>query len=107
MNKMRSLGCKFSIDDFGSGVSSFGYLKALPVDYVKIDGSFVRDMTSDPVNRSMVESIHNIVKIYGKETIAEYVESDEISEMLHVIGVDYLQGYAIAKPESLLNQSRC
>lgn len=102
INKMRQLGCKFAIDDFGSGVSSLAYLKNLPVDYVKIDGCFVRDMDNDPIDYAMVESIHKLVTLNGKKTIAEYVESKEIMDNLIKIGVDFLQGYAISKPVPLV-----
>lgn len=102
ISKMRKLGCKFAIDDFGSGVSSLSYLKNLPVDYVKIDGSFVRDMVNDPVDYAMVESIHKLVALNGKLSIAEYVESELIMDNLKDIGVDYMQGFAIALPEPLL-----
>jgi EAL domain-containing protein (putative c-di-GMP-specific phosphodiesterase class I) len=95
---LRGLGCRFALDDFGAGVSSFSYLKHLPVDYVKIDGSFVRDMAQDPVNRAMVQAIHNIGRVMGKQTIAESVETVEILDLLRAIGVDYAQGYGIARP---------
>ena len=102
IKKMRNLGCKFAIDDFGSGLSSLGYLKNLPVDYVKIDGCFVRDMANDPVNYAMVESIHKLVSLNGKITIAEYVESDEIIALLNDIGIKHMQGYALGKPTRLI-----
>jgi len=102
IKKMRGLGCKFAIDDFGSGLSSLGYLKNLPVDYVKIDGCFVRDMANDPVNYAMVESIHKLVSLNGKITIAEYVESDEIIALLNDIGIKHMQGYALGKPARLI-----
>jgi diguanylate cyclase (GGDEF)-like protein/PAS domain S-box-containing protein len=97
---LRGLGCRFALDDFGAGVSSFSYLKHLPVDYVKIDGSFVRDMAQDPVDRAMVQAIHSIGHVMGKQTIAESVETVEILDLLRVIGVDYAQGYGIARPEA-------
>lgn len=94
-------GCRFSLDDFGSGMSSYAYLRQLPVDYVKIDGSFVRDMTTDPFNRSIVESIHQISRASGKRTIAEFVEDEATLSLLAEIGVDYAQGYLLGRPAPL------
>lgn len=95
------LNCKFSLDDFGTGHSSFAYLKNMPVDFVKIDGQFVRDITTDPIDMAMVRSINEIAQIMGKKTIAEFVENEQILKQLKLIGIDYVQGYHIAKPVAL------
>ncbi|WP_413437412.1 EAL domain-containing protein [Sulfuriferula sp. GW1] len=98
IRELKSVGFRFSLDDFGSGVSSFGYLKQLPVDYLKIDGGFVRNMIDDKIDLAMVETINNIGHIMGIKTIAEFVENEAILEKLTHMGVDNAQGYAIAKP---------
>jgi len=98
MSVLRKMGCQFSLDDFGSGLSSFAYLKNLEVDYLKIDGVFIRDIAKDKVDRAMVESINQVGKILGMRTIAEFVEDDETVAILKNIGVDYAQGYGIGKP---------
>ncbi|GMR01382.1 MAG: hypothetical protein BMS9Abin19_0761 [Gammaproteobacteria bacterium] len=97
----KELNCKFSLDDFGSGLSSFAYLRTMPVDFLKIDGLFVRDMTLDPINLAMVKSINEIGKIMGKKTIAEFVENENILKQLKLIGIDYVQGYYISRPVAL------
>ena len=98
INILRGMGIRFSLDDFGSGVSSFAYLKNLHVDYLKIDGHYVKDIVTDPVDRAMVKSIHKVDSVMGKTTIAEFVENDEILSVLRDIGVDYVQGFGIGKP---------
>ena len=98
---LKNSGCKFSIDDFGSGLSSFDYLKKLPVDYLKIDGNFVKDITEDPVDLALVKSINEIGHVMGKQTIAEFVENQEILDELNKIGVDYAQGYYLGMPKPL------
>jgi ammonium transporter len=95
---IKELGCQFALDDFGSGLSSFGYLKTLTVDYLKIDGIFVRDIVSDPIDRAMVKSINEIGQVMGLKTIAEFVENDGIMRILKDIGVNYGQGFGIGKP---------
>jgi len=99
---LKELGCKFALDDFGTGLSSFGYLKHFPVDYLKIDGSFVREILHDPIDREMVRSINEIGHLTGKQTIAEFAENAEIIQMLRNIGVDFAQGYGVAQPTRLL-----
>ena len=98
---LKEIGCTFALDDFGSGMSSFAYLKKLPVDFLKIEGMFVRDICSDPVDYAMVKSINELGHAMGKRTIAEFVENREILERVRDIGVDYVQGYGIARPKPL------
>jgi diguanylate cyclase (GGDEF)-like protein/PAS domain S-box-containing protein len=99
---LKELGCKFALDDFGTGLSSFGYLKHFPVDYLKIDGSFVREILRDPIDREMVRSINEIGHLTGKQTIAEFAENAEIIQMLTSLGVDFAQGYGVAQPQRVL-----
>lgn len=98
---LRSMGCRFSLDDFGSGMSSLAYLKNLPVDYLKIDGAFVRDIVDDPIDFAMVGAINSIAQVMKIKTIAEFVENQAILDKLISIGVNYGQGYHIHKPEPL------
>lgn len=101
MSALRKFGCSFALDDFGAGLSSFGYLKVLPVDYLKIDGSFVREITTDRISRSMVEAISQIGKTMGLAIIAEFVGDDATQDILRTIGVDYAQGFGVGKPAPL------
>lgn len=101
MTRVQSLGCRFSLDDFGSGLSSFGYLRSLPVDTLKIDGQFVRDIVDDRVDRALVKSINEIGRVLNLTTVAECVENETTLEMLREIGVDYVQGYHTGKPGPL------
>jgi len=101
ISTLKGLRCRFALDDFGSGLSSFAYLKNLPVDFLKIDGMFVRNIVDDPIDHAMVKSINEIGQVMGMKTIAEFVENNEIKDKLMAIGVDYAQGYAIGKPQPL------
>jgi len=101
INEIRGFGCQFALDDFGSGLSSFSYLKTLPVDYLKIDGSFVRDIEVDPMNFAIVQAINEIGHVAGLHTIAEFVENEETLDSLRGIGVDIVQGYCIARPQAM------
>jgi diguanylate cyclase (GGDEF)-like protein len=103
IHTFQNLGCKFALDDFGSGFSSYNHLKNLPVQQLKIDGSFVKDILIDPIDLAMVKSIKDVAKAMGMETIAEFVESTDIMVELGKMGVDYAQGYGIAKPAPLTN----
>jgi len=102
IHSLKQLGCKFALDDFGTGLSSFGYLKHFPVDYLKIDGSFVKEILHDPIDREMVRSINEIGHLTGKQTIAEFAENQEIIDMLRGLGVDYAQGYGVSTPQRVL-----
>jgi diguanylate cyclase (GGDEF)-like protein len=95
MEKMKVLGVQFSLDDFGTGLSSYSYLRNLPVDFLKIDGVFVKDILDNPNDYAVVKSINEIGHFMGKKTIAEFVENDEVLEVLREIGVDFAQGYGI------------
>jgi diguanylate cyclase (GGDEF)-like protein/PAS domain S-box-containing protein len=98
---LRALGCKLALDDFGSGLSSYAYLRNLPVDVLKIDGQFVRDIATDAISQAMVKSIHEIGCLMGKETVAEFVETPAILDVLRGFGVHYAQGYSVGYPVPL------
>ena len=98
---LKRRGCRFALDDFGSGLSSFAYLKNLPVDFLKIDGLFVRDIADDPIDLAMVRSINEIGQLLGKQTIAEFAETDAVLAELGRLRVDYAQGYGVGRPRPL------
>jgi diguanylate cyclase (GGDEF)-like protein len=99
MQRLRAIGCRVALDDFGAGMSSFGYLKNLPVDIIKIDGSFIRDMLSDPVSHAMVRAVTDIGHRLGLQVVAEWVTGEEIMQALRELGVDHAQGFALHMPE--------
>ncbi len=101
ITQLQELGCRFALDDFGSGMSSFSYLKSLPVDFLKIDGIFIRELLEAPVNSAIVKSFHQVAQVMGIATIAEFVDSESKFLQLQSLGIDYAQGYWIAKPQSL------
>jgi EAL domain-containing protein (putative c-di-GMP-specific phosphodiesterase class I) len=101
ITSLKELGCRFSLDDFGSGLSSFGYLKTLPVDYLKIDGRFVKEIVNDRVDEAMVEAIQRLGHVMGLETIAEWVENADTLKKLTAMNVDYAQGFHLAPPRPM------
>lgn len=102
LTEMRTLGCRTALDDFGSGLSSFAYLRDLPVDLVKIDGRFVKNITGNPVDQAMVKAMNDIIHTLGKRTVAEWVETEEALQLLVSYGVDYVQGHYFGRPEVLV-----
>ena len=101
IQELKKEGCSFALDDFGSGLSFFAYLKQFPVSTLKIDGIFVRNIDADPIDYAMVKSINEIAHLYNKKTVAEFVETDAVFDKLLELGVDYDQGYGISRPISL------
>jgi ammonium transporter, Amt family len=101
MTRLRTLGCPIALDDFGSGMSSFSYLRSLPIDFLKIDGAFIRNIDTDPIDFAMVETIHRIGGIMGVYTVAESVENESVLAALALIGVDFAQGFHIRRPVPL------
>ena len=102
MQELGAMGCRFAIDDFGSGQASYGYIENLPVDYVKIDGVFIRDLTENALHRAIVESVHRISCTLGIATVAESVETEPIAHLLREMGVHYGQGWLYGKPGPLI-----
>src|SRR5581483_3090348 len=98
MRRLKAAGCSFALDDFGMGFSSFSYLRTLPVDYVKIDGSFVHNLDADPTNLALVQAINSVAHALGKETVGEWVETPGAAEVLRELGVEYGQGYLWGQP---------
>ena len=101
IREIKELGCKFALDDFGSGMSSFSYLKTIPIDYLKIDGGFVKNMLTDPMDCAIVQVINQIGHVAGLKTIAEFVEDNPTRDRLISLGIDYVQGYGIERPKPL------
>jgi EAL domain-containing protein (putative c-di-GMP-specific phosphodiesterase class I) len=101
VNSLKAIGCRLALDDFGTGLSSFCYLKSLPVDFLKIDGMFIHDIANDSFNEAMVKSINDIAHVMHIRTVAEFVEDAETSDILKMFGVDYGQGFYLGLPELL------
>jgi Amt family ammonium transporter len=101
MSVLRGMGCRFALDDFGSGLSSYAYLKNLPVDYLKIDGAFIRNLEQNPIERAMVSAINHIGQLMGLQTIAECVDTQSTLKAVAAMGIDYAQGHNIAAVEPL------
>jgi EAL domain-containing protein (putative c-di-GMP-specific phosphodiesterase class I) len=101
MRDLKALGFGFALDDFGIGTSSLAYLKTLPVDYLKIDGSFIRNIVNDPVDRAMADTINRVGHIMGLQTVGEFAESAEVIGELRALGVDFAQGYGVQRPRAL------
>ena len=103
INSLKELGCSFALDDFGKGVSSLTYLKSLPVDYLKIDGSFIKELNIDSASKVMVEAINHIAEGIGLKTIAEFVENENILSSVRNLNVDYAQSFHLSRPMTLIN----
>jgi EAL domain-containing protein (putative c-di-GMP-specific phosphodiesterase class I) len=103
MYGLKEIGCPMALDDFGSGMASFAYLRGFPVDYLKIDGEFVKNMTTDVVDYEIVVAIHNVGRVMGVKTVAESVESAEILAALMLVGVDFAQGFHIHRPVPMMD----
>jgi len=102
VNKLRTLGCSFALDDFGAGFNSYSYLKHFPVDMLKIDGCFITDLETDKVDQVLVKSMIDVAHSLGKKTVAEYVERQSTMDILKKLGIDYIQGYLVGRPQATL-----
>ena len=98
IRRLRSLGCRLALDDFGTGYCSFAYLKDLPVQYIKIDGVFVRDMLENPLSEAIIQSVTSIANVINAATVAEHVENELVMQRLRLLHVDYVQGFVVGKP---------
>jgi len=98
---VRAFGVRISLDDFGAGASSFGYLKSLRVDYLKIDGQFIRDLVDDPLDDAAVRCFVDVARVVGVKTVAEYVDRDAVLQRVHALGIDFAQGFHLHKPEPI------
>ena len=96
--RIKSFGCRFALDDFGCGSSSLSYLRDLPVDFLKIDGSFIQSIATDPINRALVKSINDVAHVLGKQTVAEYVVNSDVLRVVQELGIDFVQGYHVCAP---------
>jgi len=105
MNILSEIGCRFSIDDFGSGLSSFAYLRKLPIDFLKIDGLLVKGILDDPTDFTLVKAINEMSKSMGKRTVAEFIESPRLLNAVRDIGIDFAQGYHIGEPDLIENHA--
>jgi EAL domain-containing protein (putative c-di-GMP-specific phosphodiesterase class I) len=103
MHELKGMGCRFALDDFGTGMSSFAYLKHLPVDVLKVAGTFITDMATDPMDYAIVDAINRIGHILGMHTVAESVENAETLAKITALGIDYAQGYFISAPEAMVH----
>jgi len=101
VEQMQALGARIALDDFGAGASSFGYLKSLPVDFIKIDGQFIRDVVDDPLDEAAVRCFVDVARVVGVKTVAEFVDRPAVKDMIRTIGVDFAQGFLLHRPEGL------
>jgi EAL domain-containing protein (putative c-di-GMP-specific phosphodiesterase class I) len=106
IQELKQMGCRFALDDFGSGMNCFAYLKLLPIDYLKIDGTFIKNIINEPIDQELVACMNRIAHVVGAKTVAEWVEDEATLQILRAIGIDYGQGFGISRPEPLVFTSR-